>query len=224
MNYKFEERMFLIKTYIKLENITSVQHAWRSKYKNLQAPSSKTIINMVSSFEKTGSVMPRMGRKPGATEKRKQAGILLKQEFAENPSLPLGKAACIAEISKSLARTVVRDDLGLKPYKPQYVQELLPLDYAKRLEFAQWFLAQPAEIQQYLLFSDEAYFYKTRSLNKQNNREWLESNPHTWVEKPLQDERILVWCAICANRLIGPYFFSANVNQHNYLDMLQNFF
>ena len=41
---------------------------------------------------------------------------------------------------------------------------------------------------------------------------------------PLHDEKILVWCAISASKIYGPFFFLENVNQDNYLEMLQNFF
>ena len=36
--------------------------------------------------------------------------------------------------------------------------------------------------------------------------------------------KILVWCAISANRVFGPYYFEDTVNQHNYLEMLKYFF
>ena len=41
---------------------------------------------------------------------------------------------------------------------------------------------------------------------------------------PLHDQKVLVWCAISANRIFGPYFFEESVNKDNYLQMLQNIF
>jgi hypothetical protein len=41
---------------------------------------------------------------------------------------------------------------------------------------------------------------------------------------PLHDEKLLVWCAISAEGIIGPYFFEQSVNQDNYLEMLRTFF
>ena len=41
---------------------------------------------------------------------------------------------------------------------------------------------------------------------------------------PLQNKKLLVWCAFSAYRIFGPYIFSATVKQDNYLDILQNFF
>lgn len=53
---------------------------------------------------------------------------------------------------------------------------------------------------------------------------WLESRPIDWIERPLNDAKVLVWCGISAAKIYGPYFFEETVNQHNYLHMLQNFF
>ena len=59
-------------------------------------------------------------------------------------------------------------------------------------------------------------------INKQNNRIWGELQPG--VEKPLQDQKILVWLAISANKVYGVYYFESCVDQHNYLNMLKTFF
>ena len=81
-----------------------------------------------------------------------------------------------------------------------------------------------SEIQiQFMNFSDEAYFYLTESVNKQNNRMWLKERPVDWIERPLNDAKVLVWCAISAKKIYGPFFFENTVNQHTYLDMLKTF-
>ena len=56
-------------------------------------------------------------------------------------------------------------------------------------------------------------------LKFQNNRMLLNERSEDWIEKPLHDVKVLVWCAIS-----GPYFFEATVNQHTYLDMLKFIF
>jgi hypothetical protein len=72
--------------------------------------------------------------------------------------------------------------------------------------------------------SDEAYFYLCLPVNKQNDRIWSLEKPTDVIEKPLHDQKLLVWCAITTTKIIGPYFFKESVNQHNYLFMLKNFF
>ena len=40
-------------------------------------------------------------------------------------------------------------------------------------------------------------------------------------QKRLYDQKSLVWCAISANRVFGPYYFEDTVNRYNYLEMLK---
>ena len=92
---------------------------------------------MVSSFEKTGSVMSMIRTKAGSSVKRQEAKTLLKKVVAENHSLSTRKAASVAQISHTLACIVLRQDLTMKPYKLQYVQKLLTINNTKRLYFAE---------------------------------------------------------------------------------------
>ena len=138
--------------------------------------------------------------------------------------MSIRKLSCAVGLTYSTTRTILVEDLHLKPYKRQCAQEIEAEDYGKRLKFADWFLNLPEGSENYLISVDEAYFFLTEALNKQNNRLWLESRPNDLIEVPLNDQKLLVWCAISANKIYGPFFFYESVNQHNYLDMLQNFF
>ena len=57
--------------------------------------------------------------------------------FTEDPSLSIGKASVDVGISYSLCRDILLKDLRLEPYKYQSAHQLLPLDYEKRVIFAQ---------------------------------------------------------------------------------------
>ncbi|GFU23810.1 putative transposase [Trichonephila clavipes] len=57
------------------------------------------------------------------------------------------------------------------------------------------------------LMSDEAHFWLTGCVNKQNCRIWSEANPQVYVETPLHPEKLTIWCALWASGIIGPYFF-----------------
>lgn len=41
--------------------------------------------------------------------------------------------------------------------------------------------------------------------------------------KAVKTEQVMVWTGILDDKVIGPYFFPANVNQETYLDMLGNY-
>lgn len=41
--------------------------------------------------------------------------------------------------------------------------------------------------------------------------------------KKVKDEQVMVWAGIYNDKVIGPYFFPATVNQHTYLEMLGDY-
>ncbi|GFT17618.1 transposable element Tc3 transposase [Trichonephila clavipes] len=69
-----------------------------------------------------------------------------------------------------------------------------------------------------------------RYVNKQNCRIWSEANPQVYVGTPLHPEKLIVWCALWAGGIIGPYFFqkdeghNVTVNGDRYRAMITNFF
>ncbi|GFW82758.1 putative transposable element [Trichonephila clavipes] len=81
-----------------------------------------------------------------------------------------------------------------------------------------------------ILFCDEAHFWLNGYVNKQNCRIWSEANPQVYVETPLHPEKLTVWCALWAGRIIGPYFFKndeghkVTVNGDRYRAMITNLF
>ncbi len=224
MRYDIEKRVFMTKKLLSLGSSTLVQRAWRTQFKNVKPPSHTTITRVATRFESRGSVIDKPPFHTKPSEKREEAKNQLKSLYSENPSLSIRKAACAVGISCSMTRDILLNDLKLKPYKYNDCHELLDGDDQRRMDFASWLSNLPANAHKWFIFSDESYFYLTESINKQNNRMWLESRPIDWIERPLNDEKVLVWCAISATKIYGPYFFEETVNQYNYLDMLKNFF
>ena len=142
----------------------------------------------------------------------------------ENPQLSIRKAASATGMKYSTEQSILKVDLHLKPYKFHECHQLKEADYPKRLEFAECVLTLPIEALLQFSCSDEAYFYLTIPVNRQNSRYWSKEKPLEVIERPLQDKKVLVWCAMTSTKIYGPYFFDESVNQHNYLHMLQNFF
>jgi len=58
--------------------------------------------------------------------------------MSEKPSLSIRKASQIAKISCNLTGLVLKNDLGLKPYKKTDLHEIETNDYPKRLDFCNW--------------------------------------------------------------------------------------
>ncbi|GFX88059.1 putative DD41D transposase [Trichonephila clavipes] len=106
-------------------------------------------------------------------------------------------------------------------------------DHQARRRFVEWAQNEINVVPDFhkrILFSDEAHFWLNGYVNKQNCRIWSESNPQVYVETPLHPEKLMVWCALWAGGIIGPYFFkndeghNVTVNGNWYRAMITNFF
>ena len=218
------QRVFLVKKVYELKHLSLVQRAFRSQFPKDSTPTYSTIKNIVSNFEKHGSVHHVAPKPKIPDKKREMAKNDVENLVSEFAQLSIRKIASAVSVSPTLVYHILHDDLHLKPYKFFQWHKLEEPDYQKRLNFAHWFLKLPKSSVNNIIFSDEAYFYLTLPANNQNNRTWAESNPCLGVETPLHDLKILIWCAISVNRVFGPYYFVDKVNQENYLEMLKTFF
>ncbi len=224
MKYTQQQRVFMVQKYAELKTISKVKTAWRAQFSRNNVPATSTIKNNVSKFQNTGSVLHIPRKTRIRTQKVEAAKNKLKIIIAKDPSLSIAKCSSNIGVSTETTRSLLLDDLHLKPYKQQECHDLERKDFKKRKEFALWFLDLPKSASSYLICTDEAYFGLTEAVNKQNNRQWLESRPNQVIARPLHDQKVLVWCAISAKKIYGPFFFENYVNQHNYLDMLKTFF
>ena len=79
-------------------------------------------------------------------------------------------------------------------------------------------------------FSDKAIFYLSGRVNRHNTRIRKTENPKAIEEKERDLPKHVLWCAISAKVIIGPYIFRDNarrtktVTGENYLEMLEKFF
>jgi hypothetical protein len=62
------------------------------------------------------------------------------------------------------------------------------------------------------------------NLNSQNNWYWGAENPRCIHKLPLHDEKIGVWCAISASRIIGHIFYNDTLNGARYVNKTQSQF
>ncbi|KAL0879455.1 hypothetical protein ABMA27_003206 [Loxostege sticticalis] len=143
-----------------------------------------------------------------------------------NPSLSIRKRS--QSLNLSPLHLILKKDFHLTAYKIQLVQELKDTDYANRLNFANEMLRRFNNFEN-ILFSDEANFHLNGHVNKQNCRYWAKENPRRKHERPLHSPKVVVWAAMSARGIIGPYFHEdrrgrpLNVNSDRYCDMLRNF-
>jgi hypothetical protein len=112
--------MFMHKKYMSLGSATLVQRAWRTKYVCSTAPSWSTIMMTTKNLKKLVQSLIYN------TEKE----ILVKNvKMPKYPSQSIRKASQIVEILCGLTKLVLRNDLGLKPYKKPDLHEIETNDY-----------------------------------------------------------------------------------------------
>ena len=147
-------------------------------------------MNLSKKIYRTRKLLDLLPKPKNERETHFVVRIRLKIRFTEDPSLLIRKASVHVGILFSLCRDILLKDLNLKTYKCQSVHQLLSLDYEKKDFFAQWWLGLAKSAYKWLIAYDEAYFYLTESINKQNNIMWLEKRPADWIKKPLHDKKV----------------------------------
>ncbi|GFX95952.1 uncharacterized protein TNCV_2085321 [Trichonephila clavipes] len=58
-----------------------------------------------------------------------------------------------------------------------------------------------------ILWSDEAHFHLSGTVNTHNCRIWDTENPRTFQDIPLHSPKVTVWCGFTAKFILGPFLF-----------------
>ena len=87
-------------------------------------------------LENTGSVNHLPRSEPIPDETSQNAKIAVEELIKENASLSIRKLSVAAQTLYGTARSILLDDLGLKPYRRKIFHELEPTDHQKRIRFA----------------------------------------------------------------------------------------
>ena len=228
MSFTVRERAKCAVWFDSLQSVVSVQQNFRTEFNKERhdaMPSGISIRRWHSSLMSTGSVF-------NATHERKRTRrsdehiAAVQEHFEEDPHTSIRRASLALGMSRTTVQIILRD-LKWHPYKVHVVQELSEEHYASRLDFATDELERiredPLRLQS-LAFSDEAHFHIDGSVNRHNHRYWAPENPHWFVQQSLHPKKTTVWAAICADHLIGPFFFDQTINGERYLSMLQEQF
>lgn len=188
-------------------------------------PHKKTITRIVENFENSALIGTKKTDRPrtiNTLDNREQ----VREFYEENPTTSQRSAARQLEISRSSLQRIM-NELKLHPYKIQQFQDLTQWDMDRRLRFANAFRQAASRGQinaDKIWFSDEAHFHLRGYINKQNYRHWGSENPRIFRTSTHTPQRITVWCAISSKGIIGPWFFTENVNRISYREVLEKKF
>lgn len=152
--------------------------------------------------------------------RKKKALVVL--SVNSDPKDSIRRRSAYMDLSKSTLQRILQE-LKFHPYKLRVVQELLPDDYQKRMQFCEWFLVTLASNENFLdelMFTDEAKFFIDGAVSSSHARYWSLINTHQSVEKSLDKRGVMVLAGLTSRGVIGPFFFEDNVNQHTYEAML----
>jgi hypothetical protein len=108
----------------------------------------------------------------------------------------------------------------------QVFHELIPGDYAKRVNYCQWFknlIRGNIAVLDQMFFTDKVWFHLSGYVNSQNYRTRRTENPHNYTETALHPQQIGVWFAISRGQIIGPLFFETSINAEAYQELIQQF-
>lgn len=95
------------------------------------------------------------------------------------------------------------------PYKIQRRHNMLPGDFVNQWAFTIWLFLKMAEGGNRLskvICKDEAHFTLRESVHTHNNRIWVTKSPIIFVQTPLDDENVMVWCEFTTYTVIRPFF------------------
>lgn len=222
-----EKRAFVVEHYFRTCSYTVVRERFCNKFVGDPVPNKSTIKRLIDNFQTNYTLDPKKKtRRPSVVTPEKLEEIRSKVEA--RPDTSVRKLALQTSIHRSSAHRALKR-LKLRAYRAMLVQELLPLDAQKRLEFCSWFQkflnrhSRTVSAFDYVFFSDEAWFHKTGYINANNYRFWCSENPHIYRETSLHPEKIGVWCALSRKRIIGPIFFTSTVNTEVYKDIITQF-
>ena len=230
-----EQKTKIVKWYWESKSIVVVQRHFRRFFKTSAAPCARTILRLQEKFIAKGTVKNEHKGQSGRKKFKRVSQTVqkIKHLVTRVPSKSIRKLAQEVGCGPTLVHSILRDDLGLKPYKIKKRQALSESDKKQRLNFALWLkekLNSEPQFASRVWFSDEAHFLLHGNVNRQNSRIWAgEPPPEAVSEHPLHSPKVTVWCALSASGVVGPFFFetpngsTTTVDQHGYVEVLEKF-
>lgn len=210
----------------------------------LRIPES-TVRYAIERFEETGTNEDRQGRGPKITARTQRNVQRAKGMIQRNPTTRANSTRKLAKklrTSPSSVWRMLREDLGLKPFKYQKRQTLTEAAKKKRLDRSRALLERFSRNKhRRIVFSDEKLFdieqvccflmfsSLLKVFNHQNDRIWSDDAPEPdqrVVERAQKPGSVMVWGAIHATGKPPLVFVEAGVkiDQEVYSDMLREHF
>lgn len=222
--YSTSEKTTLLEAYLRSGSCDSARRVFAQRFPLAPQPPNSTILRLLEKFRSTGSLCNVLSaREPYLVNEEKLTEI--QGEILAHPTLSVRKLSQQVGICKTTVHKVLRNDLGLYPFRATVTHQLLPADHAARVHFCEWYTNLTENVPHFAetcYFSDEAWFYLDGFVNSQNSRQWNSSNPHLIVERPLHPLKVGVWAAMSSKRIFI-LFFDCIVDANAYQRFVDEF-
>lgn len=146
------------------------------------------------------------------------------EEVARDPSTSTRAISRRTGIPHVSVHRILRVE-RIHPYHIRKVQDLLPTDYQRRVDFCQEMLRRDAEDTNFfdkILWTDESKFTRSGIFNMHNYHSYARINPHQIRRQSFQTQfSVNLWAGILNRKLIGPFELPDTLNGERYLNFIQ---
>ena len=224
--YSFEELADMHVAFGAAEGVVQIaRRYYAERFPNRRQPSNNLIASIDRRLRETGSMIPNMANagRPRSVRTPELEEMIL--DFVENtPSISTRQIGRQLGVDHTLVWDVLNES-GMYPYHIQKVQSLKNQDFARRVGFCDWALAQRQHYPNFpnsVLFTDEATFTNNGVFNCHNTHRWAYENPNYSFETGFQERiSVNVWAGVLGDALVGPFILPPRLNGVNYLNFLQ---
>ena len=141
MVWSTQDRAQAVSAFLRTGSPVKTQRTLRRELGWRKVPSAPLLRNWSRAFETRGTVAPEgvHAPRPRVPKARIRA---ITRAIARNPRLSIRRLVARTGASQGTVQRVLRQQLGLYPYKLQLLQRLKRGDKAKRLQFCKWALTK----------------------------------------------------------------------------------
>lgn len=223
-------RVWIVEAYWFFQrSVARVAREYSRAFPGDTVPSTSVIQASVRKFHENGTIgnLSKLHSGRPTTSVTPENIERVEEFFSENPRTSLNRASQALGIPRTSLQRIAKTRVKLFPYKIQTFQQLSEFDQQRRLDFSMsmidMIIAGSIKTKR-IWFSDEAHFWLSGYVNKQNYRFWAKENPRIFQTTTLKPQKITVWCAICEKGIFGPIFIDETVNGERYKRLLQRKF
>lgn len=202
--------------------VKSIKHKLRERFDD-EPPHSRVIQTWAEKLFTNGTVLDKS--RSGRPNERGDSEDGVDTHVRNNPTTGTRRRSDELDIPRTTMMRIMKEDLKYKSFKPVKVQYLSPDDQISRVHCCQQILEKYDNVRrrQDLFFSDECAIYAEGKGSLQISF-WSKANPHFHEQIKQHPPKVMVWAAMSARHLIGPFFINGTVNAQSYVNLLRDDF